>query len=343
MRRLMIVSIIAALFIMTACSPAGSNSPESTNLQTPQEKVPQAPAATAEPNPADSFRFVMMADSRGSDRGINSKIVKKTMERIKLLSPQPAFAFMPGDLVDGAKSYTGVKSQLEYFKKTITSYYPETFFYPGLGNHETSNGSGGERAFAEVFPAIKATSFLEGYGKTVYYLDYGKFRLFMLDTDYPKELHKVSDKQLNWVKANLDTTGGNLFFLHEPPYPTGANIGFSLDKNPLQCAKLWDLIDSAVNPMVFCSHEHNYTRRHIDSAFNTTIGETDFKFDKSVYQLTSGGFGAPFYKQFESKKNVDVPPVVENNFLVVDINGTEITVKAYNLEGKLIDSFSQKV
>lgn len=340
MRKLAAV-IIAAVFVMAACSPAVSNPPQSTVLRTPQESVSQAPAAT--PEPADKpIRFVMMADSRGSDKGINSKVVRKTMERIRLLSPQPAFAFMPGDLVDGAKSYKGVKSQLEYFKKTVTEYYPESFFFPGLGNHETSNGSGGEKAFAEVFPAIKATAFLEGYGKTVYYLDCGKFRLFMLNTDYPKELHIVSDKQLDWVKANLNTEGGNLFFMHEPPYPTGANIGFSLDKNPLQRAKLWNLIDSAFNPMVFCSHEHNYTRRHIDSSFNTTVGKTAFRFDKTVYQLTTGGFGAPFYKQYESKKNVDVSPIVENNFLVVDINGTEISVKAYNLEGKLLDSFSQK-
>lgn len=340
MKKLMVVPIIALLIMMTGCSPAGSNPPQTSIIESPREEVPKAPAIT--PKSTDNFRFVMMADSRGSDRGINSKIIKKTMERIKLISPQPAFAFMPGDLVDGAKSYKGVKSQLEYFKQTITGYYPESFFYPGLGNHETSNGSGGERAFSEVFPGIKATSFLDGYNKTVYYLDFGKFRLFMLDTDYPNELHKVSDKQLDWVKSNLNTTGGNLFFLHEPPFPTGANIGFSLDKNPLQRAKLWDMIDSSVNPMVFCSHEHNYTRRHIDSAFNTTIGGVAFKYDKSVYQLTSGGFGAPFYKQYESKKNVDVPPIVENNFLVIDINGTKITVQAYNLEGKLLDSFSQK-
>lgn len=320
-----ITLIIAALFIAIAsCSAAGqTNQPQKAAVQ----KTPP-------------FRFVVMADSRGSDKGINSKIIKKTMERIKLLSPQPKFAVMPGDLVDGAKSYAGIKSQFEYFKKTITAYYPVSFFYPGLGNHEIMNGSGGEKAFGDVFSEFKAT-FMDGYRRTVYYFDYGKARLFMLNTDFPGEMHKVSDKQLAWIKTNLNSKGPNLFFLHEPPFPTGANVGYSLDKDPLQRAKLWDLIDSSEDPMVFCSHEHNYTRRHINADFNTTLKGTAFKYDKTVYQLTSGGFGAPFYKDYTSKKNVDVPPIVENHFILVDISDTEISVKAYNLEGKLLDSFVQ--
>lgn len=364
-----IIIIIASIFIFVSCSAAGRiNQQQSSGIQqTGESRIPLAPALTPKPSPsptlkpslsptpkpgsnaaapgkenkAEAFRFVVMGDCRGSDNGINSKIVKKTMEKVKLLSPQPQFAVMDGDLADGAKSYSGIKSQLQYFKKTITAYYPASFFYLGLGNHETANGSGGDRAFDNLFSEFKAT-FMDGYGRSVYYFDRGKTRLFMLNTDYPGETHKVSDKQLAWVKKNLNTTGRNLFFMHEPPFPTGANVGFSLDKDSLQRAKLWDLIDSSQDPLVFCSHEHNYTRRHINSAFNAKIKGIQFKYDKTVYQITSGGFGAPLYTQYTSKKNVDVPPIVEYNFLVVDMNDTGISVNAYNLEGKLLDSYVQK-
>ena len=320
-------------------APIASGLPQGTASPTPQAPGNSVAPNTPIVNTQTAFRFVVMGDSRGSDNGINSEIVKKIMERIKLLSPQPDFAIIPGDLVGGAGSYEGVKSQLEYFKKTVTAYYPAEFFYTCVGNHETS-GVDGVKAIGEVFSEFKVSEFLEGYGRTVYYLDRGNARLFMLDTDYPGEPHEVSDKQLDWARGNLSKSGVNLFFMHEPPFPTGANVGYSLDKNTLQRAKLWELVDSSNDPMVFCCHEHNYTRRHINADFNTTVEGVDYKYGKTVYQVTTGGFGAPLYNQFTSKKDVDAPPAVEYNFVVVDVDGSKLSVKAYNPDGKQLDSFS---
>ena len=327
----------------TTDAPIVSGLPQGTVGLTPQSPGSESPVSIATPDvplghPQTAFRFVVMGDSRGSDNGINSEIVKKIMERIKLLSPQPDFAIIPGDIVSGSDSYEGVKSQLEYFKKTVTAYYPAEFFYTCIGNHETSGD--GVKAIGEVFSEFKVSEFLKGYGRTAYYFDRGNARLFMFDTDYPGELHEVSDKQLDWVRANLNDSGVNLFFLHEPPFPTGANVGYSLDKNPFQRAKLWELVDSSNDPMVFCCHEHNYTRRHINADFNTTIDGVGFKYGKTVYQVTTGGFGAPLYNEFTNKKDVDVPPVVEYNFVVVDVDGSKLSVKAYNPDGRQLDSFS---
>lgn len=322
---------------VAAVSPITTPKPSSAPTAAPSVK----PVNTAQPS-SDSFRFIVMADSRGSDTGINAKIVKKTLEQIKKLSPQPVFAIMPGDLVDGAGSYTGVKKQLEYFKKTVTAYYPAEFFYPGLGNHETARKSGGEKAFGEVFKEFKAT-FLEKYGRTVYFFDYGNTRFFMLNSNYPGEAHKVSDTQLEWIRANAGNDKKHtLFFVHEPPYPTGSGVGSSLDSNRLQRNKLWDLVDSLPGPMLFNGHEHNYTRRHIDHTFNSTVSGTAFQYGKTVYQVTAGSFGAPLYKQYTSKKNVDVAPIPEYHYAVVDIADSRITVNVYNLDGKVLDSFSQK-
>jgi len=310
---------------------------------TPSPEQPKAGVSPSETAPADStktVRLVVMADSRGDNRGVNTRVVKAIMEKIKKLSPQPLFAVMPGDLVDGAQSYPEVKRQLEFFKKTMTGYYPPEFYYPGLGNHEVMHKSGGEKAFGEVFTEFKAT-FLEGYNRTVYYFDCGNTRFFMLNSDFPGETHRIAEKQLKWVRDNLDSSRKHtLFFVHEPPFPTGSGIGSSLDANRLLRDRLWDLVDQAEGPMVFCGHEHYYTRRHIDAAFNEKVNGTEFKYEKTVYQVTAGSFGAPLYKQYASKRNVDVPPVSKYHFAVVDI-GEQIAVTVYDLDGKVIDRFRQ--
>jgi hypothetical protein len=288
-----------------------------------------------------SMSFIVMADCRGSDNGINFKTVTQTLKVIKKIQPQPLFAVMPGDLVGGSWSYSGIKNQLLYFKQTVTKYYPLSFFYPGFGNHEASAGTKGEQAFEEVFSDIKA-NFLKGYHKTVYFFDKNNIRFYMLNSNHPGNDHIISNTQLNWIKANQDAKKKyNLYFFHEPAYPTGAHVGSSLDVNSLQRDKLWEIIDRSNNPMVFCGHEHNYTRRHINSSFNEIVNKRSFKFNKRVYQVTTGTFGAPLYTGFTSKKNVDVPPIPQYHFAVVNVYKSKLGVTVYNLDGKVIDHFEQ--
>ena len=327
-----ILLLFVILITMTSCRIGNLISKEenSTSLSTSTEQETNA-----------SLRFVVMADCRGADGGINAAAVTKTLESIKKITPQPLFAVVPGDLVEGAKSYSKIKAQLLYFKDTVTKYYPISFFYPGFGNHEAIAGANGEQAFEEVFSEFKA-NFLEGYHKTVYYFDKNNTRFYMLNSNHPGEDHIISDTQLNWIKANTNPViKHNFYFFHEPAYPTGSHVGNSLDLNKLQRDKLWEIIANAENPMVFCGHEHNYTRRHINSDFNETINGQTFKFNKLVYQVTTGTFGAPIYKNYIDKKNVDIPPIPEYHFAVVDVNESKVKVTVYNLDGKIIDHFEQ--
>ena len=290
-------------------------------------------------SPMNSLRFIVLADSRGSDNGVNSEIVKKILTEIKKLSPQPEFAIMPGDLTDGSKNYAGIKSQLDYFKQIISQYYPIEFFYPGIGNHEMRAGEDGETAFSETFSEFGA-NFLEGYHKTSYYFDVNDTRIFMLNSNHIGETHEISGEQLDWLKSNIDQTKRHtLFLLHEPPYPTGAEAGNSLDKHPAARDNFWKVVDATNGALVFCGHEHNYSRRLVDSSFNQKIGNKNFEFNHEIYQIISGGFGAPIYKQYTHKKNMIVPPVPEYHFTVVDINENGVSIQAINLDGEIIDSF----
>jgi hypothetical protein len=197
----------------------------------------------------------------------------------------------------------------------------------------------GEQAFEEVFPEIKA-DFLDGYHHTVYYFDKSNTRFYMLNSDHPGENHRISDKQLNWITANqANQITNQIYFIHEPAYPTGTHVGSSLDVDKLQRDKFWQIVDNSSNPIVFCGHEHDYSRRHINSDFNETVSGEAFRFGRSVAQITVGTFGAPVYSQYKDTKNVDVPPIPEYHYAIVDINQNQIHVTVYNLDGKIIDEF----
>lgn len=347
-RRFIIVLIAVALLLgIAGCSSAeypreNSSSQGSTRNETQytsQNTTTQTPESSEVPSQKKSLRFVVIADSRGSDKGVNSTVMKKILEEMKKLSPQPEFAIMPGDLIDGSTNYSGTKAQLDYFKQIVTQFYPVQFFYPGFGNHEMRAGKDGEKAFSEVFTDFKA-NFLAGYNRTAYYFDTGDTRLFMLNSDHPDEMHKITGNQLEWLKSNIDPSQKhNIFLMHEPPYPTGAEAGYSLDKYPSSRDAFWKVVDDSNGSIVFCGHEHNYSRRLVDKSFNEKINGTSFDFNKQINQVITGGFGAPLYTKYTNKKNMAVPPIPQYHFTVVDIGDNGIKVQAISIEGKIIDSF----
>jgi len=311
--------------------------------------------------PITDFRFVVMSDSQGLDNGVNSEVVNKIMKNVKTLNPQPEFAVLIGDLCMGGSNYSEVKGQLTYLKKILTDYYPASFYFPGVGNHETCLASGGEHAFRQVFSEFNA-NFLLGYENTVYYFDYGNSRFYMLNSDYPGETHKVSFNQLEWLKSHIDSSKKhNFFFAHEPLFPTGPAIGFSLDMHRSERNFFWSIIDNSPSPMFFSGHEHFYSRRHLNSSIdqnediasklknkeflNSSISfpyyVTNYEFSKDVCQLTLGGFGGPLSRLFIDKRNVDVPPIPEHCYVVVDIKDNIVEVNVYNPDGKVLDFFKQ--
>jgi 3',5'-cyclic-AMP phosphodiesterase len=300
-----------------------------------------ADTASVAPNRGEThFRFVVLADCRGKDQGVNSPVMRQILGEIKKLQPQPSFAVIPGDLVTGNPNPKLLKQQMLHFRQTITGFYPLAFYYLGIGNHETTHETKGEKFFEELFVEQGAT-FLCGYHKSVYFIDRGSARLFMLNSDHPGEMHTISAGQLKWVKAHVDPAKKhNIFFVHEPSYPTSYNIGNSLDFNPYLRNMFWNLVDSLPGAILFCGHEHFYSRRHIDRTYSETVEGREFRYKRSVYQVTVGGFGAPLSSGYDTKDGVDVLPIGEYHFAVVDVSEDAIKVKVQNIEGKVLDDFT---
>ncbi|MHB8840216.1 MAG: metallophosphoesterase family protein [Candidatus Aquicultor sp.] len=276
------------------------------------------------------FRFVVMADSRGSTRGVNESALRTIMGKVKKLSPQPKFIFFAGDMVGGGPMVT---RQLVFWKSIMDDYYPLKTIYPAFGNHESN-----ESVFSKAFSYLPNET-VAGYGRTVYRIAYGNADFFVLNSN---RSHEVTYAQRNWLDRALKNSAKKLHFVffHEPAYPTGSHYGSSLDGNKLSRDKLWTIFDTRGATLVFVGHEHNYTRRHIDSAMNETIKGTRFSFKRRIYQVTNGSVGAPVTSTYKSKTGVDVSPKAVYAYSVIDVSGGKVSVQVFDSKDKCIDKFS---
>ncbi|MFB3895483.1 MAG: metallophosphoesterase [bacterium] len=288
---------------------------------------------------AVDFRFVVMADSRSttSSYPVNITELQLIMSRITTLNPPPQFVVFPGDMIigGGGYSYSTISWQLQTWKDTVTVYKPASFFYLGVGNHETNNGAAyaAETAFNNIFPEFVANNELAGYNKTVYSFDYDNSRFIMLNSNHVGTgfNHKIDTTQRAWLTPLLTGKTHYFVFFHEPAYPTGNHIGSSLDVNSTDRDALWQLLDNANVSIVFVGHEHFYSRRHIDNTINPS-------YNHYIYQVTTGTCGAPIYSS--SNPDVDVPPIPQYHFAVVDVSGADISVNVYQDNMTLLDNFT---
>lgn len=276
-----------------------------------------------------SFRFVVMGDSRGSTKGVNESVLRTIMRKVKKLSPQPKFVFFVGDMVGGGLR---VAHQLDFWKDIMDDYYPIEAIYPVIGNHE-----GNESVFSKEFTYLPDET-IKGYGRTVYRLNYGNADFFVLNSN---RKHEITAAERNWLDMVLKHGKKHLHFVffHEPAYPTGSHFGSSLDHNRLARDKFWTVLDANNITLAFVGHEHDYARRHIDSAMNETVNGTRFSYKHKIYQITNGSAGAPPTSRYKSKTGVDVPPKAVYNYSVVDVSGGKVSLKVYDIKDRLIDKF----
>jgi Icc protein len=340
-RRVWLVFIMICIAGCTSTSTTPPKDPDTPNTGKPggTEQInpgnvggnqfpPTEGVASEESKP---FRFVVMGDSRGNSKGANEQTLRTLMDNVKRLSPTPGLILFTGDQVTGGSD---VGNQLTAWKDIVDDYFPMTSIYPTLGNHEHN-----EKVFTEIFTSLPKEQ-LEGYGKTVYSFDYGNARFITLNTDRQNKdkQYIVDENQRNWLEQQLKTSGKKQVFVqfHLPAYPIGAHLGSSLDGSPSSRDALWSILDRYNVTAVFVGHEHNYNRRQVDSHFDGS----GVHFEHTIYQLTIGGAGAPLYSASKENKQVVVGPKASYHFMVVDVEGSKVTFKAYDLQQNEIDSFT---
>lgn len=327
--------VFAALVMICVLLSAFGCSNVSTTSQ-----ISTVSSALPEKQIKENHRFIFMADTRGENDGINKPVLDKIFTGIKALNPQPEYILVGGDLITGDKDTGTYKKQLAAFKTFFTSYYPANMLLPAYGNHEDSGSTkevSHEKIFGEFFNEFSPTNALQGYNKTVYYVEKGNIRLFVLNSYHEGQTSQIVDEQLNWLKENFKKGDDKLdiAFIHSPPYPTGGHVGSSLDMYPEKRDIFWQLLDSQNALALFAGHEHNYTRRIIDSSFSSL-------FTRPLNQITAGSAGATPIDTYTSPLGVVVPPKPVYHYSIIDVTPDKTTIKTITADGETIDEFTVK-
>ncbi len=226
-----------------------------------------------------------------------------------------------------------------------------------------------ESVFAEVFvnPTNGPDPMREGmppYSENVYFFDHGNSRFVVMNNNYwwsdrAEEYGGnlegyILDDQYHWLHkifndAAHDERIDHIFlFAQEAMFPNGGHVQDAMwysggapehneGRDRTYVVQRRDAIWAAFaqTGKAVCGNfgdEHNYNRTLITPELNDDFAEP-------VWQLISGGAGAPFYN-----RNMNVPwadDVVtfsaQQNYTFFEVDGPEVTLRTYSFSGELID------
>lgn len=276
------------------------------------------------------MRFLILSDSKGKENGINKKILSKLLNESSKLTPNADYIILGGDNVAGSNIENVLTNQLKDLRNLIEKYYYKTPLIPVIGNHEVNNEPKDdkyERIISTIYNDMLPNTSLDGYNKTVFYVDFEDVRLIILNAFHFNEINKIAERQLSWFKEAASSDIKNkIVFVHSPAFPTGAHYRHCLDLYPDDRDAFWRIVHDSNIDIVFSGHEHNYSRRKIE-------------YENNTYQIITGGSGEKLRDKFKDKKGVIIPPKAKYHFVIIDVTKNGIEVSAISSNGKLLDKF----
>jgi hypothetical protein len=220
------------------------------------------------------------------------------------------------------------------------------------------------------------------YRENVYYFDHAHARIFVINNNYwwSRDPHRdggnlegyVLPEQMKWLrnevaKAEEDKSVRLLFFaLQEPPFPNGGhtqdamwynggdtNGDGKVDDQDIKIVEnrneLWEIVASSPKTAAFIAgDEHAYSRVRISDFTNVghkkKLDGSSATFKHPVWQVTSGGAGAPWYD-----KELDLPwsselaaHSTQPHYAYFLISGDSVELEVYSQTGEKIDAATLK-
>ena len=308
--------------------------------------------------------------------GVNAEVIRSILTQAYIRNAD--LILVPGDLVSGTTSDPSeLENQFRSWKRIAGPVGGRIPIYEGIGNHDLtfrffqkkglknraprSGGETGEAVFARHFvnpvnsPQPTSDDF-PPYSETVYSFDWGNSHFTMLNSDYhqkgPGELvvdmhgelrGTLRDEQLEWLDRDLDSARKrglrHLFvFNHHPAFPNGGHVHDAMwwDGEKPQIVQMrdrfWRILCRHKVLALFAGHEHNYSRALIDR-------NVDPSFDVPVWQIITGGGGAPYYARDESipwKDSVQFFYPL-SHFCLVEVDGENVILEVLTPDGLLVE------
>ncbi|EMI17250.1 metallophosphoesterase [Rhodopirellula maiorica SM1] len=291
---------------------------DSETQQTIQSEVLSFQTASL---PETPYAFAVISDTQG-----NPEVSGKIGELAWGLRPN--FLVIPGDLVS-----TGtVKNQWTYqFFASLNPLISRVPFYPVLGNHERN---------ADHYYRYMDLPPPEYY----YTYRYGNAAFFMLDSNKEmgpeSEQYQWLEKQLSELEQEKESGDSGVVWtfvsFHHPAYSSDENDYGDLWKGKstwgdLRIRPMTELFDRFGVDIVWNGHIHSYERtwKIRDKRPHDNSG--------TIYMITGGGGGhleqaGPIRPPFQNTVRRG------HHFVFVAVNGSELQLKSYDLQGQLFDT-----
>ncbi len=204
------------------------------------------------------------------------------------------------------------------------------------------------------------------YLENVYSFDYGNSHFITLNTNYwfggakdvvdTEAVDKgleilggnregyIMDKQLEWLEMDLISARNreNIKYIfvcaHEPAFASGFHLNDTMwwnGKYPEVIERrddFWRLLGKYKVTAAIFGDEHFYTRGSIGTAYNPT-------YPANVYQIVTGGAGAPLYTTFDKapwKEYIDVF-AMQHHYVLIEVMGDNVLMRAISISGEILD------
>lgn len=281
-----------------------------------EEKREIEPSPVADVPSVVGFSFAVLGDTQYYESDTDGGYYAAATNLKKM---DPALIFAVGDLVSSCEE-DRCENKLKRWKDVLGALAEKT--YPAQGNHDRSDENGSDTAWRKAFNHLPKNG-PEGLSGIVYSIDFQNSHFIVLASDNPEE-NDISKMQLDWLESDLaKNTKENIFvFFHEPAYPTNSKIGESLDENPENRDRLWNILKKYEVRAVFSGHEHIQSRRKVNGLYQFGFGNTEA------------------FNHSEPKPGTTEYFHIGQAFGMIEVHGQEVTVKTYSVQGELLDSFN---
>ena len=258
----------------------------------------------------DSWTFVVVGDSRGSNNGVNTSVWGHMVNAI--IKEGAEFVLFPGDLTTN-----GDLGQFDKWIDTTQPLYDANIdVYAVRGNHDDSSLSAWNNAFSGGY------RFPQNGPSNARNLTFSASHknAFIVGLDNYSSSAEVDQ---NWLNAQLAAnTKPHIFvFGHEPAF--AADHSDTLDDHSSARDTFWKSIKDAGGRTYFSGHDHFYDHARID--------DRDGNSSNDVHQFIVGTAGAPLYS-FDGSytgNNGNYKPVQQHfekqyGYIVIHIDGLNV-------------------
>ncbi|MGF1469020.1 MAG: metallophosphoesterase [Sandaracinaceae bacterium] len=306
---------------------------------------------------------------------------RAVLEDLLLLSVAEGsrFAVFVGDLVDGYLTHGGsFRYELEAWQRSVEPVGALMPIVEVFGNHEAlmdywdvgwavdrAGAGSAEAAFAERFVnPVNGPEPEDGappYAENVFSFDAGPAHLAAINSNYHWRSHAhrtdhpayprgyregwVDDRQIAWLDADLAAARArgqrHLFvFTHEPGFPNGGHVQDGMWWNGAfedvieQRRRLFTVLARHGVAAIIHGDEHNYSRTRIHDGLVEGL-------ERPLWQIISGGAGAPYYARDEDVPWADDVRVFDarQHLVIVSVQGERATARVLARSGETIDRF----